>query len=90
MACDLDTTIEASCESGIGKIQDKILLLKLIAQLTCEIADSGGGGGGGATIVNSSPQGVVVAAAGTLYWDATNKVLWVNETGLINGWWQIV
>lgn len=90
MACDLETTIEESCTSGIGKIQDPIMLLKIIAYLMCEIADGGGTGGGGATIVNSSPQGVVVAAAGTLYWDATNKVLWVNETGLINGWWQIV
>lgn len=47
MPCDLITTEEAACESGIGKIESQTRLLKLIAQLSCEIADAGGGGGGG-------------------------------------------
>lgn len=46
MACDLSTTQAAACESGIGKLDNPVSLLQLIAQLSCEIADAGGGGGG--------------------------------------------
>jgi len=78
---------ESPCFLCYGMSQSQAAMLVLLNA----IAEGGGaGGGGGATIVNSSPQGVVVAPAGTLYWDATNDVLWVNETGLINGWHQIV
>lgn len=45
MACDLSTTQAAACESGIGKLDSPIELLKVIAQLSCEIADAGSGGG---------------------------------------------
>lgn len=82
MACDLDTTLENACESGIGKVDDEILLLKLIAQLTCEIQDAlSGGGGGGAVTANllgsGSPVGVVTpSAAGQFYSDTTNDTLW--------------
>ena len=44
MACDLDTLISQSCASGIGKVQDPIQLLQLIAQLTCEAAQGVNGG----------------------------------------------
>lgn len=55
MACDLETTIEESCTSGIGKIQDPIMLLKIIAYLMCEIADSGGGGGAQEVYIGRDP-----------------------------------
>lgn len=40
MPCNLLETQEAACESGIGKISSQIGLLQLIAQLSCEIADT--------------------------------------------------
>lgn len=45
MACDLSTTQAAACESGIGKLDSPIELLKVIAQLSCEIANASSGGG---------------------------------------------
>jgi hypothetical protein len=45
MACDLTTIQTDACTSGIGKVQDPIQLLQLIAQLVCEAAEGGGGGG---------------------------------------------
>lgn len=46
MPCSLETTQANACTSGLGKVQDSTKLLQLIAQLTCEAAESGGGGGG--------------------------------------------
>lgn len=43
MACDLATIQEQACLSGIGKVTDEKTLLRLIAQLTCEVAESAGG-----------------------------------------------
>lgn len=91
MACDLETTIEESCTSGIGKIQDPIMLLKIIAYLMCEIADSGGGGGA-ALDVTGDPNGVLVSDHNQFAWDAVGKFLWVNEgvDGSTGPWHQIV
>jgi hypothetical protein len=44
MPCDLATIQDDACTSGIGKVQDKITLLQLIAQLTCEASENAGGG----------------------------------------------
>jgi hypothetical protein len=40
MACDLETIQSEACTSGIGKVQDRIALLQIIAQLTCEASSS--------------------------------------------------
>jgi len=45
MPCELSTTQDELCVSGIGKVQDSTKLLQIIAQLTCEAAEGGGGGG---------------------------------------------
>lgn len=37
MACELATVQEEACTSGIGKVQDPIMLLQIIAQLTAEL-----------------------------------------------------
>ncbi len=43
MACELATVQEDACTSGIGKVQDPIMLLQIIAQLTADIvADTTG------------------------------------------------
>lgn len=41
MPCDLSTIQSNACASGIGRVRDRISLLQIIAQLTCEA--SGGG-----------------------------------------------
>jgi hypothetical protein len=70
MACDLTTIQSDACVSGIGKEQSKIKLLQLIAQLTCEVSQSGGGGGtpGGAdTQVQYNNAGAFGGDAGFTY-----------------------
>jgi len=42
MACDLTTTLQSACASGIAKETNPLVLLQIIAQLTCELVDSGG------------------------------------------------
>lgn len=37
MACDIDTIKTDSCESGIGRLDNPIALLQVIAQLLCEL-----------------------------------------------------
>ena len=44
MPCDLTTIQNEACSSGIGRVRDKITLLQLIAQLTCEASENAGGG----------------------------------------------
>lgn len=49
------------------------------------------GGGGGGESGSGSPEGVVTANPGTTYWDATNDIFWVKDTGVGNtGWYQLV
>lgn len=36
MPCDLETVQASACTSGIGKISDKVKLLQVIAELSCE------------------------------------------------------
>lgn len=57
-----------------------------------EFAGGGGGGGIGATYSGSgTPEGVQSGDPGNLYWDATNNVLYVKDTGAGNtGWREIV
>lgn len=92
MACDVDTTLENACESGIGKVDDEVMLLRIIAQLSCEIQDALAGGGGGVVSGNvlgsGSPQGVVTpAAAGQFYSDTTGFGLW-QAFGATNTSWH--
>ncbi|HEX2878862.1 MAG TPA: hypothetical protein VHO25_04930, partial [Polyangiaceae bacterium] len=52
--------------------------------------EGSGGGGGGATAPGSgsgSPEGVETAPPGTPYWDATNKIWYVKDTGTGNTGW---
>jgi len=50
---------------------------------------AGPSAGGGAIAPGSgSPQGVVTASPGQVYWDSTNKQLWVKESGSGNTGWQ--
>lgn len=46
MPCDLPTIQAAACESGIGKLDNELALLRVIAQLTCEIASAPAPSGG--------------------------------------------
>lgn len=67
----------------------RVLEVKILNRLN---AMSSGGGTGGAGVVGSgSPEGVVTAPAGTTYFDSTNDIFWVKETGSgSSGWYQLV
>jgi len=60
MPCDLEITQAAACDSGIGKLDNELALLRIIAQLSCEIADASASGGG--CFQCSSGAGAPVAA----------------------------
>ncbi len=88
MPCDLETTLENACTSGIGKVDSELMLLVIIAQLTCELAAASGGGTGGAGSVGSgSPEGVVTATEGTVYYDLVQPALWIKTSGSGNTGW---
>lgn len=54
-----------------------------------EITSSSSGTGG--LTGNGNPEGVVPASAGTTYWDATNKIMYVKDTGAgSTGWRELV
>ncbi len=76
MACDLTTIQSAACVSGIGREQNQIKLLQLIAQLTCEAAEASGptapGGSDGQVQFNNA--GAFGGDAGLTYDDATNAL----------------
>jgi len=76
MPCDLPTTQLAACESGIGKLDSPIELLKIIAQLSCEIADAGGGAatspGAPLNSVQFNNAGAFGGSADLTFNDATN------------------
>lgn len=66
---------------------------KIEQKILGAIRDNGGVGGGGSGGLSGagSPEGVVTADAGTTYWDATNEIFWVKDTGSGNtGWYQLV
>lgn len=67
MACDLETIQTEACTSGIGKVQDRIALLQIIAQLTCEASQGGGGGGGAYVLTLAGGWESANAAASTTY-----------------------
>ncbi len=92
MPCDVDDTLEAACTSGIGKVDDEVMLLRIIAQLTCELVDAGGGGTGGAGSVGVvDPEGVVTATPGTSYYNTANFTFWFKTSGSgSTGWQQVV
>lgn len=46
MACNLDTVLSAACTSHIGMVNDPILLLQIIAQLSCEASSAASSNGG--------------------------------------------
>lgn len=39
---------------------------------------------------DGSPEAVVTAGPGALYWDSTNKILYVKETGVSNTGWASI
>lgn len=50
-----------------------------------------GGGSGAAETGSGSPEGVVTANPGEHYWDSTNKIWYVKDTGTgSTGWYQLV
>lgn len=91
MACDLIATELAACESGIGKIDSQTRLLRLIAQLSCEISDAGGGGGGGGTpalpfnSVQFNNAGAFGGSADLTFDDATNILALAGRETIANG-----
>ena len=79
MACDLTTTQTNACTSGIGKVQDPIKLLQIIAQLQCELASSASSSGS----VLSGVGPPVAAPAGTaaIYFDTLTGVQYNYYSG---------
>lgn len=60
-------------------------------QLEAKILNVVTGGGGGGEAGAGSPEGVVTADPGTTYFDTTNEIFWVKQTGAGNtGWYQLV
>lgn len=60
-----------------------------------DLLNSGGGGGGGtgATYSGSgSPEGSQTGSPGNTYWDATNNVFYVKDTGsgTNTGWRELI
>lgn len=86
MACELSTVQTQACESEIGKVSDKIKLLQLMAQLSCEISEASGGGGSGGVI---DPDGVVSGTQYQTYWNSANDTLWINTDGGTT-WHQLI
>jgi hypothetical protein len=53
------------------------------------LCDNCDGSSGGAGLSGSgSPEGVITADPGVTYWDATNKVWYVKDTGTGSTGWQ--
>lgn len=82
MACDITTIQTDACTSGIGKVQDPIALLQLIAQLTCEAAEAAGGGGGGALDMRAADYGGVAPL-----WVPTGTLGNAVDTVTEQVWW---
>lgn len=78
MACDLTTIQEEACTSEIGKVTSEIMLLRLIAQLTCEAAASSSA----ATAAVSSGVGAPVADPGV-----TTAIYIDTSTGVVYYWY---
>lgn len=56
-----------------------------------ELIASGSGSGGGGLSGSGSPEGVETAEPGTTYWDATNNVFYVKDSGSgTTGWREII
>lgn len=77
MACNLDTILAALCDSDIGKLDNKIKLLQIIAELTCEAADAAGGGGGSAAgplnaVQFNAPLGTFAGSSDLTFDDVTD------------------
>jgi hypothetical protein len=85
MALPYDEGTEARSTDGAQRS-----LVKIVEILN----NSGGGGGGtGATYSGSgSPEGVQSGNPGNVYWDATNNVFYVKDTGTgtNTGWRELV
>ena len=85
MACDITIAQLQSCASGIGKLQDSIKLLQIIAQLMCEVQGGGGGGSGQIKIYDPAlgtpnDSGVVpddITKPGIAYTDNGEGTTWV-------------
>jgi len=89
MACNLSATQLAACESGIGKLNSPIELLKIIAQLSCEIADAGGGSSSAQLLSGSGAPVAAPAdpASPAIYYDDDSGspsygITWAWDTNL--------
>lgn len=61
----------------------------LLKRIAGGIANNGSGTGG--ETGSGSPEGVLTAEPGTTYWDSTNEIFWVKDSGSGNtGWFQLV
>jgi len=72
MACNLDTVLSAACTSHIGMVNDPILLLQIIAQLSCEVSSAAASSGGVTAGVGAPSSTPTTDAA--IYFDTATGV----------------
>lgn len=92
MPCNLSTIQSEACTSGIGKIQDPVKLLQLIAQLTCEASEGGGGAVWGqitGTLADQTDLQAALDARNPLWVRAQNTAVSVTGTLVETVLWSI-
>lgn len=67
MACVLATVQTDACTSGIGKIQDPIMLLKIIAQLNADLVSD-------ATGLAITPAAIIARACTSGIYDVQDQI----------------
>lgn len=87
MACDIATIQSDACDSQIACITSPKTLLIIIAQLLCEINESGGGTGSGVQVYSGNYSGVapvfVPSTSPAIAIDTSNGTQWNYYSG---GW----
>lgn len=80
MACNVTEVLAAACTSNIGKVQDPIMLLQIIAQLSCE-ATAAASSSGGVTAGIGAPSSTPTSDA-AIYIDTSTGVVyyWYNSS----------
>jgi hypothetical protein len=92
LSTDPAVLLAAAESAGFTKLSDQ--QLKAIGDyVAVEFNNAGGAGGGDTAHVSSSgsgsPEGVVTRSPGAKYWDATNQVEYVKDTGTGNTGWIV-
>lgn len=92
MPCELATIQSETCDSGIGRLNNPVQLLQIIAQILCDVSSaSGGGGSGQIKYYTSDPNSEAVEpddtslpaiaysldGSGSIYGWNPNTLLWV-------------